>query len=71
MFFALENSHDGTSAVTYEEFQARSHFSEEEVLAIAHGRLIDDAPPGCKARLPLPPMLMVDRIEHVSRKGHR
>ena len=57
--------------MTYEEFQARSHFSEEEVLAIAHGRLIDDAPPGCKARLPLPPMLMVDRIEHVSRKGNR
>ena len=57
--------------MTYEEFQERSHFSEEEVLAIAHGRLIDDAPPGCKARLPLPPMLMVDRIEHVSRKGNR
>ena len=57
--------------MTYEEFQGRSHFSEEEVLAIAHGRLIDDAPPGSKARLPLPPMLMVDRIEHVSRKGNR
>jgi 3-hydroxyacyl-[acyl-carrier protein] dehydratase/trans-2-decenoyl-[acyl-carrier protein] isomerase len=71
MFSALENSRDGRSAVTYEEFQGRSHFSEEEVLAIAHGRLIDDAPPGCKARLPLPPMLMVDRIEHVSRKGNR
>jgi len=57
--------------VTYEEFQARSHFSEEEVLALAHGRLIEDAPPECKARLPLPPMLMVDRIEHISRKGNR
>ena len=57
--------------MTYEEFQARSHFSEEEVLALAHGRLIDDAPPECKARLPLPPMLMVDRIEHVSRQGNR
>jgi len=57
--------------VTYEEFQARSHFSEEEVLALAHGRLIEDAPPEYKARLPLPPMLMVDRIEHISRKGNR
>jgi len=57
--------------VTYEEFQARSHFSEEEVLALAHGHLLEDAPPECKARLPLPPMLMVDRIEHVSRKGNR
>jgi 3-hydroxyacyl-[acyl-carrier protein] dehydratase/trans-2-decenoyl-[acyl-carrier protein] isomerase len=71
MFSALENRREGRSAVTYEEFQARSHFSEEEVLAIAYGRLIDDAPPECKARLPLPPMLMVDRIEHVSRKGNR
>ena len=61
----------GNPAVTYEEFQARSHFSEEEVLALAHGSLIDDAPPECRARLPLPPMLMVDRIEHVSRKGNR
>jgi 3-hydroxyacyl-[acyl-carrier protein] dehydratase/trans-2-decenoyl-[acyl-carrier protein] isomerase len=57
--------------VTYEEFQARSYFSEEEVLAIAYGRLVEDAPPEYKARLPLPPMLMVDRIEHVSRKGNR
>ena len=57
--------------MTYEEFQARSHFSEEEVLAIAYGRLIDDAPPDGNARLPLPPMLMVDRIEHVSSKGNR
>jgi len=71
MFSVLEISREGKSAVTYEEFQARSHFSEEEVLAIAHGRLIEDAPPECKARLPLPPMLMVDRIEHVSRKGNR
>jgi 3-hydroxyacyl-[acyl-carrier protein] dehydratase/trans-2-decenoyl-[acyl-carrier protein] isomerase len=71
MFSALEINRDGASAMTYEEFQARSHFSNEEVLAIAHGNLIDDAPPECKARLPLPPMLMVDRIEHVSRKGNR
>ena len=71
MFSVLEISREGKSAVTYEEFQARSYFSEEEVLAIAHGRLIDDAPPECKARLPLPPMLMVDRIEHVAREGNR
>ena len=57
--------------MTYEEFQARSHFSEEEVLAIAYGSLIDDAPAECKARLPLPPMLMVDRIEHISQKRNR
>jgi 3-hydroxyacyl-[acyl-carrier protein] dehydratase/trans-2-decenoyl-[acyl-carrier protein] isomerase len=71
MFFALGINRDRGSAVTYEEFQARSHFSEEEVLAIAHGSLIDDPPPGCKARLPMPPMLMVDRIEHVSSERNR
>ena len=57
--------------MTYEEFQARSQFSEEEVLALAYGRLVEDAPSEYKARLPLPPMLMVDRIEHVSARGNR
>ena len=57
--------------MTYEEFQARSHFSQDELLAYAHGHLIEDAPPGSKARLPAPPMLMVDRVDHLSRKGNR
>ncbi len=55
----------------YEDFRERSHLSAEEVLAFAYGRLLEDRPPGFKARLPLPPMLMVDRIEHISRKGPR
>ena len=55
----------------YDEFRERSHLSEEEVLAFAYGRLLEDGPPEFKARLPLPPMLMVDRIEHISRKGAR
>ncbi len=55
----------------YDEFRERSHLSEEEVLAFAYGRLLEDEPPEFKARLPLPPMLMVDRIEHISRKGAR
>ncbi len=55
----------------YDEFRERSHLSEEEVLAFAYGRLIEDGPPEFKARLPLPPMLMVDRIEHLSRRGVR
>ena len=55
----------------YEEFRNRSSFSEEEVLALAYGRLVEDAPEEYKARLPLPPMLMVDRIDHISRKGNR
>lgn len=55
----------------YKEFRERSSFSEEEVLALAYGRLVEDAPAEYKARLPLPPMLMVDRIDHISRKGNR
>ena len=55
----------------YDDFRERSHLSQEEVLAFAHGRLIEDGPPGFKARLPLPPMLMVDRIEHLSRNGRK
>ena len=57
--------------MTYEEFRERSHLSAEEVLAFAYGRLLEDRPPEFKARLPLPPMLMVDRIGHLSRNGPR
>jgi 3-hydroxyacyl-[acyl-carrier protein] dehydratase/trans-2-decenoyl-[acyl-carrier protein] isomerase len=57
--------------VKYEEFMERSHFSEEEVLALAYGRLVEDGPAEYKARFPLPPMLMVDRISHISRRGNR
>lgn len=38
---------------------------------MAYGRLIDDAPEGFKARLPLPPMLMVDRVVEVEQKGRK
>ena len=55
----------------YDEFRARSSFSQEEILAFAHGRLLEDKPPEFKARFPLPPMLMVDRIDHISREGVR
>jgi len=57
--------------VKYEEFMERSHFSEEEVLALAYGRLVEDGPAEYKARFPLPPMLMVDRVDHISRRGNR
>jgi 3-hydroxyacyl-[acyl-carrier protein] dehydratase/trans-2-decenoyl-[acyl-carrier protein] isomerase len=57
--------------VTYEEFRARGSFSRDELLAMAYGRLVDDAPEDFKARLPLPPMLMVDRIDHISGGGRK
>ena len=55
----------------YEEFLAQSSFSQEEVLALAHGSLFEDAPPEFKMSLPLPPMLMVDRILEISSKRAR
>ncbi|MEO6698825.1 MAG: bifunctional 3-hydroxydecanoyl-ACP dehydratase/trans-2-decenoyl-ACP isomerase [Paraperlucidibaca sp.] len=43
----------------------QTHFSREELIACAHGELFG---PG-NARLPLPNMLMMDRITHLSREG--
>jgi 3-hydroxyacyl-[acyl-carrier protein] dehydratase/trans-2-decenoyl-[acyl-carrier protein] isomerase len=57
--------------VKYAEFRELTSFSHEEILAFAHGRLFGDAPLGFDARLPLPPMLMVDRIVAIERSGPR
>jgi 3-hydroxyacyl-[acyl-carrier protein] dehydratase/trans-2-decenoyl-[acyl-carrier protein] isomerase len=57
--------------VKYVEFRERDHFSHEEVIALAYGRLVEDAPAEFKARFPLPPMLMVDRVTEISRRGAR
>jgi 3-hydroxyacyl-[acyl-carrier protein] dehydratase/trans-2-decenoyl-[acyl-carrier protein] isomerase len=57
--------------VKHAEFRERTSFSHEELLAFAHGRLVDDAPESFGARLPLPPMLMLDRITDISRHGAR
>ncbi len=55
----------------YSEYIERGHLDHDEVLALAYGRLIDDPPEGFRTRLPLPPMLMVDRVTEVSRDGRR
>ena len=52
--------------LTHAEFTSRDSFSQQDLLAFAYGRLVKDAPEGFKARLPVPPMLMVDRIDHIS-----
>jgi 3-hydroxyacyl-[acyl-carrier protein] dehydratase / trans-2-decenoyl-[acyl-carrier protein] isomerase len=57
--------------VKYAEFRDRSHFSQEELLAFAHGRLVADAPEGFAARLPAPPLLMLDRVLEIRRDGAR
>jgi 3-hydroxyacyl-[acyl-carrier protein] dehydratase/trans-2-decenoyl-[acyl-carrier protein] isomerase len=57
--------------LTYEEFKARDHFTQEDLLAFAYGRLIKDPPSGFAARLPTPPMMMVDRVIEISANGAR
>jgi 3-hydroxyacyl-[acyl-carrier protein] dehydratase/trans-2-decenoyl-[acyl-carrier protein] isomerase len=57
--------------VTYEEFLALKSFEKDELLAFAHGTLVSDPPPRFEARLPLPPLLMIDRILEIRREGSR
>ena len=55
----------------YADFRARASFDQLELLAFAHGSLVEDPPEGFLTRLPLPPMLMLDRVTHISRDGAR
>ncbi len=48
-------------------FKKKNSYTYEELLECAHGRLFG---PG-NARLPLPPMLMFDRVTHISEHGGR
>jgi 3-hydroxyacyl-[acyl-carrier protein] dehydratase/trans-2-decenoyl-[acyl-carrier protein] isomerase len=52
--------------MTYDEFKSRDHFDKAELLAFAYGRLVKDAPEEFKARLPTPPMLMLDRVLEIT-----
>jgi 3-hydroxyacyl-[acyl-carrier protein] dehydratase/trans-2-decenoyl-[acyl-carrier protein] isomerase len=60
-----------TARLSYEEFRGRDRFSKQELLAMAYGRLVHDGPEGFTARLPLPPMMMVDRIVEIASTGRR
>ena len=55
----------------YADFRARGHFDKQDLLAFANGTLLEDAPEAFDAHLPLPPMLMLDRITEISRDGSR
>ena len=55
----------------YPDFLARCAFSRDELLAFAAGVLVEDAPELFAARLPLPPMLMIDRITGIRTRGSR
>ncbi|MBW2314744.1 MAG: bifunctional 3-hydroxydecanoyl-ACP dehydratase/trans-2-decenoyl-ACP isomerase [Deltaproteobacteria bacterium] len=55
----------------YVDFLARERFEQEELLAFGHGTLVDDPPEHFEARLPVPPMLMLDRVTELRREGPR
>ncbi|MSO80815.1 MAG: bifunctional 3-hydroxydecanoyl-ACP dehydratase/trans-2-decenoyl-ACP isomerase [Alphaproteobacteria bacterium] len=55
------------TSVAYTDIAQRSSFGYEELIRCAHGELFG---PG-NARLPLPPMLMFDRIVRIAREGGR
>ncbi|MDP3940531.1 MAG: bifunctional 3-hydroxydecanoyl-ACP dehydratase/trans-2-decenoyl-ACP isomerase [Deltaproteobacteria bacterium] len=57
--------------IPYEEFRRRSSFTGEELMAFAKGTLFNDGPEGFACRLPLPPMLMLDRILEIKGEGPR
>jgi 3-hydroxyacyl-[acyl-carrier protein] dehydratase / trans-2-decenoyl-[acyl-carrier protein] isomerase len=55
----------------YLDFREKVSFNKEEVLSFAYGRLVQNAPEAFGCRLPLPPMLMVDRITEIKRNKNR
>jgi len=55
----------------YQEYRERNHFTCEEILAMAHGTLLEDPPAGYATRMPAPPMLMVDRITSITRNKNK
>lgn len=57
--------------LTHDEFIGRDAFAKSDLLAFGYGRLIKDPPEGFRARLPLPPLLMIDQIEHISAEKSR
>ncbi len=52
----------------YERFLTLNTLSKAELLALSQGTLLEDAP-GDFVRLPSPPMLMLDRVISVDRRG--
>ena len=46
-------------------FEQQSSYQQAELQACGHGQMFGDG----NAQLPLPPMLMFDRITHISDKG--
>ncbi len=57
--------------ITHDEFKSKASFEKQELLAFAYGTLVKDPPEHFVARLPTPPMLMLDRVIEITSKGSR
>ncbi len=55
----------------YSEFQDKTSFTQQELIAFAYGKAIQDPPADFDARLPAPPFLMIDRILALEKNGAR
>lgn len=55
----------GAAGPAMSDFRTKNAFNHEDLLNCGHGRLFGAG----NARLPLPPMLMFDRIVHISETG--
>ena len=54
-----------TQLQAYEGFAPKDHYTREDLIECGHGRIFG---PG-NAKLPLPPMLMFDRITKITKEG--
>lgn len=54
----------------YKDFLEKTSFTQEELLAVGWGTLVEDAPTEF-IRLPIPPMLMFNRVTEVTHRGTR
>jgi 3-hydroxyacyl-[acyl-carrier protein] dehydratase/trans-2-decenoyl-[acyl-carrier protein] isomerase len=57
--------------MNYKEFLASDHFGQEELVAFAYGKLVENQPEDFDGRLPAPPFLMVDRIISLTSNGRQ
>jgi len=55
----------------YADYLKKTSLDKTELLALAWGSLVEDPPEGGFANLPAPPMLMLDRVTHISHNGNK
>jgi len=57
--------------MNYQEFRARGHFNHEELVGFAYGTLVTDPPAHFDARMPAPPLLLINRIVKLESNGRQ